>query len=188
MTMNTLELVIFLLGSGALAFFFRKSLLNVRAHGFYRFFVFEILLFLLLININGWFADPLAWHQLISWFLLFASIPLAAIGWSFLRTAGKPASRDDPALIGWEKTSKLVTVGLFRYIRHPMYSSLLCLGWGLFFKSPSWVDAGLALLGTFFLLATARIEEREDIAYFGDEYQEYMKHSYVRLTGRASVI
>jgi protein-S-isoprenylcysteine O-methyltransferase Ste14 len=175
--MNTLGWVFFFLGSAGLVFVSRRSLLNVRAHGFYRFFAWELLLALFLRNVNGWFAEPLAWHQLISWFLLIASIPLVLIGVGALRTTGRSASRDDPALLGLEKTSHLVTAGLYRYIRHPMYSSLLCLGWGLFFKSPSWIDAGLALLVTFFLYATARIEEREDSAYFGAEYLEYMRHS-----------
>jgi len=177
MAVNTLGLVVFLLGSAGLVFVSRQALLNVRAHGFYRFFAWEILLASFLLNVNGWFDEPFAWHQLISWFLLVATIPLVLIGVGVLSTTSKSASRDDPSLLGLEKTSKLVTAGLYRYIRHPMYSSLLCLGWGLFFKSPSWIDAGLALLCTFFLFATARIEEREDIAYFGAEYQEYMQHS-----------
>jgi len=76
-----------------------------------------------------------------------------------------------------EKTSKLVTVGLYRYIRHPMYSSLLFLGWGMYFKSPSWLDLVLVLLCTFFLIATARMEESENIKFFGSEYVDYMKRT-----------
>ena len=36
---------------------------------------------------------------------------------------------------------------------------------------------GLAVLVTFFLVATARIEEVENIKYFGDEYSEYLKRT-----------
>ena len=131
-----------------------------------------------LLNAGGWFKDPLAWHQLISWILLLVSLALVIVGVRSLRRIGRQnAERNDPALLGVEKTSRLVTVGLYRYIRHPMYNSLLFLGWGMFFKSPSWPEAGLALLCTVFLVATARVEERENIAYFGDEYMEYMKRS-----------
>ena len=35
--------------------------------------------------------------------------------------------RENAALLELEKTSRLVTVGLYRYIRHPLYSSLLFL-------------------------------------------------------------
>ncbi len=133
---------------------------------------------MLLINARGWFHNPLAWHQLVSWILLLISLVLVIQGMRLLHKIGnQDTSRSDPTLLGLEKTSRLVTVGLYRYIRHPLYSSLLFLGWGIFFKSPSWLDAGLALLCTFFLVVTARLEEIENISYFGDEYVEYMKRS-----------
>ncbi len=183
-----LAIILFILGTAALLFVSRKSLLRVRSHGFYRLFAWEILLGMLLLNAAGWFRDPLAWHQLVSWILLIISLALVIPGAKLLHEAGRRdashrnaphpyAARSDPALLGMEKTSRLVTAGLYRHIRHPLYSSLLFLAWGIVFKSPSWLDAGLTLLCTFFLAATARVEERENIAYFGDEYVEYMQHS-----------
>ena len=74
-------------------------------------------------------------------------------------------------LLCFEKTTQLVTTGAFKYIRHPLYSSLLLLAWGVFFKRPSWVGAGVALGATAFLLATAKVEELENIRYFGATYQ-----------------
>ena len=150
----------------------------MNAHGFYRFFAWEILLIMFVLNMQGWFQNPFVWHQLISWVCLIASIVLVLLGLRLLRQVGKQdAGRNDASLLAWEKTSKLVTVGLYRYIRHPLYSSLFFLGWGMFFKSPSWLDFILALLCTFFLVATARMEELENIKYFGDEYTEYMKRT-----------
>lgn len=176
--MSTLSWTIFSLGSITILLVSRKSLLHPRSHGFYRFFAWEILLVMFVHNLGDWFHNPLGWNQLISWGLLVISLILVILGVRLLREIGrKDVERSDPALLGMEKTSQLVTVGLYRYIRHPLYSSLLFLGWGMFFKSPSWLDAGLALLCTGFLVATARIEERENIIYFGDEYQEYMKQS-----------
>ena len=75
----------------------------------------------------------------------------------------------------WEKTTTLVTVGAYHYIRHPMYSSLLFAAWGLFFKAPSWAGASLALAASLLLVVAARIEEAEDLRYFGAAYQEYME-------------
>ncbi|MBP1693759.1 MAG: hypothetical protein H6Q37_1642 [Chloroflexi bacterium] len=170
--------VVFLLGSVGIIFVSRKSLLQPRSHGFYRFFAWEILLIMLLYNLEGWFHDPLAWHQLVSWVLLIICLVLVIQGVKLLREIGRQEpQRSDPSLIGMEKTSRLVTVGLYRYIRHPLYSSLLFLGWGIFFKSPSWLDAGLVLLCMIFLVATTCVEERENISYFGNEYLEYMKNS-----------
>ena len=168
----------FLLGSAGIVFISRYSLLQPRAHGFYRFFAWEILLGMFLLNADGWFRDPLVWYQLVSWVLLIISLGLVIEGLRLLREIGKQgAVRQDASLLELEKTSRLVTVGLYRYIRHPLYTSLMFLGWGMFFKSPSWQDAGLALLCSLFLIATARMEERENINFFGAEYVEYMRHS-----------
>jgi len=176
--MNVYSWIIFLIGSVGLIIISRKSLLQPRSHGFYRFFAWEILLVMLLHNLDGWFRDSLVWYQLVSWVLLITCLVLVILGVKLLRKIGRQdAGRSDPSLLGMEKTSRLVMVGLYRYIRHPLYSSLLFLAWGIFFKSPSWLDAGLALLCTIFLTATARVEERENINYFGDEYEEYMRHS-----------
>ena len=173
-----MEPALFVLGTLALIVISRRSLLQPRSHGFYRFFAWETLLAMFLLNVRGWFADALAWHQLVSWVLLIISLVLVILGVRLLRQIGsQDAGRSDPSLLGMEKTSRLVTVGLYRYIRHPMYSSLLFLGWGMFFKSPSWLDAGLVLLCTDFLVATARIEERENVSYFGEEYVAYMQRS-----------
>lgn len=176
--LSTLDWLIFLLGSMGIVYVSRNTLTHPRSHGFYRFFAWEILLAIFLLNARMWFQNPFAWYQLISWTLLVISIVLVALGLRLLRQFGKQAiGRSDPALLGLEKTSRLVTVGLYRYIRHPLYSSLLFLNWGMFFKSPSWLDFGLAMFCTAFLVATARVEERENSNFFGIEYVDYMRHS-----------
>ena len=176
--MNTLLWPIFLLGSAGLIYVSRKALRQPGSHGFYRFFAWEILLGMFALNLQVWFADPLSWHQLVSWVLLFLSIVLVLEGLRLLRKIGKlNAAQRDASLLGLEKTSRLVTIGLYRYIRHPLYASLFCLDWGIFFKLPAWSGAVLALLCTCFLIATARSEERENVAFFGQDYTEYMLHS-----------
>jgi protein-S-isoprenylcysteine O-methyltransferase Ste14 len=77
-------------------------------------------------------------------------------------------------MLDFEKTTSLVTTGAYRYIRHPLYSSLLFLTWGVFFKNPSWLGGLLGVMATSFLVATARIEEAEDIRFFGPAYRAYM--------------
>lgn len=172
------KIILFVLGTIILVVISRKSLLDIRSHGFYRFCAWEILWAMFLLNTKTWFQNPFAWYQLISWVFLIASIPLVVLGVRLLRQIGKQEmGRNDASLYAFEKTSKLVTVGLYGYIRHPLYSSLLFLGWGIFFKSPSWLDVGLVALCTFFLTVTARMEEVENIKYFGDEYADYMKRT-----------
>lgn len=172
--------IIFLgLGTGLILWYSRTSLINWRSHGFYRFFAWELILILICVNIDFWIKDPLAIHQLIAWFLLIISLVWIIWGVRMMRKIGKPdeTRTDDPTLLGIEKTSQLVTVGIFKYIRNPLYSSLLFLNWGAFFKHPSWIGLCLAIPASLFLFITAKIEERENINFFGEPYREYMKKS-----------
>jgi protein-S-isoprenylcysteine O-methyltransferase Ste14 len=173
-----LKMIIFIITSVGIVWVSWPSLHNFRSHGFYRFFAWEAILALVLINLDYWFYAPFNAHQLISWFLLIISLFLVIHGIQLLHRVGKPDDeRTDPSLIGIEKTTELVTVGAYQYIRHPLYSSLLFLAWGAFFKHPSWIGACLAMLASFFLTMTAKIEEAENINFFGDVYRSYMKQT-----------
>jgi protein-S-isoprenylcysteine O-methyltransferase Ste14 len=161
-----------------LVYISRGSLRSVNRHGYYRFFAWELIAALMILNLDIWFVAPLSWHQLVSWVLLVFSLILVIEGVRLLRLIGKPdAKRVDEGLLGVEKTTQLVTVGLYKYIRHPMYSSLLFLTWGAFFKSPSWIGSILALGASLFMVLTAKVEERENRQYFGTEYQAYRQHT-----------
>ena len=166
------------LGTGILISVSRASLAQPGSHGFYRFLAWEAILGLALLNLDGWFRDPFSWHQLVSWPLLVVSAMLVIAGVRLLKERGEPdVGRDDVPLVAFEKTTTLVTTGLYRYIRHPLYSSLLFLAWGIFFKAPSWPGGLLVLAATLLLAATARVEEAENVRYFGQAYEEYKKQT-----------
>jgi len=172
------KIVVFLLATAALIYMSRAALVVPRSHGFYRFFAWETILILVLLNVGTWFREPFSWPQLISWSLLAISLFLVIHGVHLLRKLGRPdARRQDASLVAFEKTTSLVEEGAYRYIRHPLYSSLLFFTWGVFFKDPSWAGSLLAAAATLFLVATAKVEEREDVCFFGAAYQEYMKHT-----------
>ena len=174
----SVKIIVFLLSSIGLTWVSLRSLRNFRSHGFYRFFAWEAVLILILLNLNDWFLEPYTPHQIVSWILLICCLFLVIHGFYLLRVAGRPdGDRRDPALIGIEKTTDLVTIGAYRYIRHPLYSSLLFLAWGVFFKNPSFLGVFLALLACFFLTVTAKIEEAENIGFFGDAYRRYMRRN-----------
>jgi protein-S-isoprenylcysteine O-methyltransferase Ste14 len=176
--LNTVRAIGFLLGTGFLVYVSRASLAVPRSHGFYRFFAWEAILGLAVLNLHVWFREPVSWHQLISWPLLIISAFLVIVGVRLLRQVAEPgAQRDDVPLVAFEKTTALVTTGVYRWIRHPLYSSLLFLAWGIFFKAPSWLGGLLALGATLFLVATARVEEAENIRFFGSSYREYVKQT-----------
>lgn len=145
-----------------------QFLRNPRSRGFYRFFAFESILILILLNLDNWISDPFSVHQIVSWLLLLCSIVLVAHGFYLLHVIGRPKS-------GIESTTTLVMVGAYKYIRHPLYGSLLFLAWGVFFKDVSLLGGILASVATAFLIVIAKIEEAENIQKFGAEYTAYMK-------------
>jgi len=169
--------IVFSIITFILVYISRASLRSPRSHGFYRFFAWEAIVALFLLNVDFWFRDPFAWHQILAWMLLSASLIPLGFGVHALRTRGKPAAQreSDVSLLAFEKTTTLVTSGIYTYIRHPLYSSLLLLAWGMFFKLPSWAGTLLALIATVFLIFTARADENECIQFFGAPYQDYME-------------
>ncbi len=178
----TVRLLVFACLSAALAWVSRASLGAPRSHGFYRFLAWECMLALLLLNfvsLEQWFAEPLSARQLASWALLVICIVPVVLGVHQLRTAGRPvrARADDAPLLAFEKTTRLVTSGVYRYVRHPLYCSLLLLAWGVFLKRPSWIAGALALAATAFLAATAKVEEGENVRFFGPEYAAYQQRT-----------
>ena len=173
-----LKIIFFVTASIPLIYISRASLREPRSHGFYRFFAWEAILAIVMLNLDLWFVDPFSWHQLISWVLLLVSIFLVFQGVRLLKEIGKPDTRRAGApMLDFEKTTRLVTSGIYQFIRHPLYSSLLFLAWGTFFKELTWFGGILALISTVFLVATARADEAECMRYFGPDYQEYMKHT-----------
>jgi len=163
-----IETILFIAGSIFIIWISIPSLRRPGSHGFYRFFAWEAIWGLLLLNLRGWFVHPFAWYQIISWILLFTSLVPIISGVYLLRHAGKPTD-------ALEATTQLVSSGIYRTIRHPLYASLLTLAWGIFFKSPSLLDGCLAAVATAFLYATARADEAECLVKFGEEYAGYMK-------------
>jgi len=173
-----IKVIVFIIASAGLVWLSRASLRDFHSHGFYRFFAWEAIVVLVLINVDYWFREPFSIHQMISWLLLIVCIFLVIHGALLLHRIGKPDSkRVAPSLIGIEKTTELVTEGAYRYIRHPIYASGFYGVWGVFFKDPSWVGVAVALLTTFFLTMTTKTEEAENIRYFGPAYQDYMKQT-----------
>jgi protein-S-isoprenylcysteine O-methyltransferase Ste14 len=168
---------VFAAASLVLIYISRGSLRNPRSHGFPRFWAWECIVGLFLLNVEDWFDQPFAPHQLVSWVLLFVCIVPVVWGTLLLKRRGQPAAAraGDPNLLAFEKTTQLVTSGIYASIRHPLYSSLLLLGWGIFFKLPSWPGLLLALAATGFLILTARADEAECLAWFGPAYREYMQ-------------
>lgn len=141
-----------------------------RYHGIARFFAFESVFLLALLNYRVWFNNPLSLLQIISWVLLIISVWVVTTGYILLKKKGKPT-------INFENTSQLVDSGIYGYIRHPLYLSIFLLGTGIVLKKPESVQIILGCINLVAVYITSRIEENEMIAKFGDDYRHYMKRT-----------
>lgn len=91
---------------------------------------------------------------------------------------GKPSSdRNEENLFGFEKTTELIDTGVFKHIRHPLYSSLIFVTWAIFLKETTILLSIIALLSTTMLYFTSKFDEKECIKYFGFAYENYMKQT-----------
>ena len=152
-----------------------RTLFNTKSHGFYRFFSWECMAWLFAVNYKFWFVDPFSINQIISWILLIYSLYLVIAGLLLMKKIGKPHQiRDEKNLFGFEKTTELIDSGVFKYIRHPLYSSLIFLTWAIYLKNPTDILFIIALLSTVFLYLTSKFDEKECLNYFGDKYRDYM--------------
>jgi protein-S-isoprenylcysteine O-methyltransferase Ste14 len=74
---------------------------------------------------------------------------------------------------------KLITSGIYRKIRHPMYTAFWLWAIAQACLLPNWVAgfAGIVGFGTLFLGRVGR-EEQMMIETFGDDYRQYMSKTY----------
>jgi len=154
--------------AGIIIFSWFLSIKHKRYHGIARFFAFESIFILFLMNYRSWFLDPFSPVHILSWLLLLLSIYPVTAGFILLKKVGKPDSN-------FENTSILVQSGIYAYIRHPLYLSVLLLGTGIMLKDISPVQLLLGTINFIALIFTALMEEKEMIMKFGDEYRTYMK-------------
>jgi protein-S-isoprenylcysteine O-methyltransferase Ste14 len=166
--MGKAEIIIFIILTIVIAWLsWTVSVKDKRYHGIFRFVSFESILILVLLNYPVWFKSPMAWYQLISWGLLGGSLLVAIFGFYLLYHHGKPVD-------GMEETTALITSGLYKYIRHPLYLSLILGGFGVMMKDLKWLGLILALVNLLVLYLTAIVEENEMTKRFGKDYEEYM--------------
>jgi len=79
---------------------------------------------------------------------------------------------------------RLITQGVFRYIRHPMYAALFLYAIGQALVVPNWV-VGPSYFVAFGILFAFRIraEERMMLEAFGDEYAAYVARTKLLVPG-----
>ena len=75
------------------------------------------------------------------------------------------------------KEHKLVTHGIYRWVRHPLYTigSSFIVSFGM--MADNWFIAAFGFLAFILMAIRTPKEEANLLAKFGNEYREYMKHT-----------
>jgi protein-S-isoprenylcysteine O-methyltransferase Ste14 len=177
-TLTKNEFIAFAISAGLIIIFSRHVIFKPKSHGFYRFFGWIGVAWLFVNNYTYWFADFFSVYNIISWIFLLYATYIVIAGIILMKLKGKAdGSRKDNSLYGFESTTELIETGLYKYIRHPLYGSLVFITWGIFFKHPEISLLVISVIATAAFFATMIIEEKENVAYFGEKYRSYMKRS-----------
>lgn len=129
--------------------------------------VLQGIAFMLLWQGHFWEAVLPTWRFALS--VIFLGVA-GALSWSGTGALGEQWRFD----AGLSADHQLVTSGVYRFIRHPIYCSMLCLGLGIGFMVTSWP---LFLLSTIVLIAgteiRVRIEDKLLESRFGERFRQY---------------
>ena len=129
------------------------TLARPHPYRFPRFLVFECILSLIFLNAGAWFREPFSLPQILSWILLAGSLYLAGRGFYQIKTQGEPGG-------DFEDTSVLITTGAYKYIRHPLYTSLFMFSLGIFLKEVTVLGFILLITAAWGVNLTASVEEK----------------------------
>ena len=105
--------------------------------------------------------------------LVLGALTFAFALWLFRRTH-KDLGKNWSVTLEIKDSHKLITGGVYRYVRHPMYSAFFLWALAQLILIPNWIagPAGVIGFGTLFLFRIGR-EEKMMLDTFGDEYRAY---------------
>jgi len=136
----------------------------------------------------------LPWDLFLPWWVRILGLALVAygigmLGWVFRFRGPRPILESTWVtllkLLGRERlevpagrTEPLTVAGPYRLVRHPLYSGVdgLTFGIAVLVDHP-WAYLGAFLLALWFAIVLAPFEERELLALFGPPYEAYMRRT-----------
>jgi protein-S-isoprenylcysteine O-methyltransferase Ste14 len=125
--------------------------------------------FALLWQAHFWERSPQTWQLALSIVLFLLA---ALLSWTGARALGRQWRLD----AGLSADHELITFGPYRFVRHPIYTSMLCVLFGTgFLITPWWL-----LLPAFLILIAGteirvRIEDNLLASQFGEGFVEYKR-------------
>jgi len=143
---------------------------------------------LLLISLSGLGLVPLAYvatgmprfadHSFYPWLAWLGSFfAIAALG--VFHLTHRALGRNWSISLDVRENHELVTEGIYRRVRHPMYSAFWLWAIAQALLLPNWIAgfAGIVGFGTLFFLRVGK-EEAMRLATFGESYRSYMERTW----------
>jgi protein-S-isoprenylcysteine O-methyltransferase Ste14 len=125
----------------------------------------------------GWAINPawVSWSDLplphwLRWIGGVVGVVAVWLGYLTHRTIG---ANYTPTL-KTKQGHQLVTEGIYRWIRHPMYTSFFALLAACFLLTANWLVGALGLIYSLLVVERVVHEERMMLEAFGEEYHQYM--------------
>ncbi len=108
---------------------------------------------------------------------ILGMVCLVAALWVFLRSHAE-LGRNWSISLELRGNHRLVQTGIYRFVRHPMYSSFFLLGLAQLLLLSNWVGGGSGLIGAAILYGLRiQREEKMMIENFGEDYRVYMRQT-----------
>ena len=120
-------------------------------------------------------------------FQFWTGLGLSLAGLTVFWRAHQDLGRNFSKFVEIKQDHKLITTGIYRYVRHPLYAGLVLLAAGQGFLIANWLVGPAALIG-FLVVYLLRIPNEEAVleAKFGQEYTDYAQQTgrlFPRLLG-----
>ncbi len=108
----------------------------------------------------------------------WSGLALIGLGFTLIFWSGVTLGRMYSAEVTIQQNHELIISGIYRYVRHPRYLGAIILGLGLSLLFRSWIV--LALFTPFLIVILSRIRDEEAVLLeeFGQDWEQYCKHSW----------
>lgn len=119
-----------------------------------------------------------AWFGRLEWLetplVQAAGVLCTIIPWAFMWQAQNHLGESWRMGIDESTQNVLKTQGIYRHVRHPIYTAMLIMTFGLFLLMPTWFFFGIVVASYIGLQRETKLEEAYLLRTHGEQYAAYM--------------